>query len=577
MGTRALAVLLAAAACAGELQRKGSRWSSGFSGGEPRAGRGPGAPAPRGPRSLLRFRRRRRCRSAQPAAAGGARAPSPLPLTAAPPPSPALLPAAAAQDGGCELSISFQPDGVRNVPYGWTARGQAGLKPGANTDPSVLSPIKLAAKPVPTINVVPVHPLIGPTPACVQACLPPKPPTARRLSQFFDGSGGDAPEVPPGGAADPAAAAEAAAAKAAEAAAAAAALGGAAQAEHSPEGWVPMTGGSHDAHSGPVIILEQAPDNSQQQPAAAAPAAAAPAPAAPAPAPAASAPAAPAPAPAAAAPAPVAAAPAEPAGESLSLEAAPKGRAPAPAPAPGPAPAPAAEPAPAAAPAAADDGAAPAPVEDQEPDPAPCGSPTDAGNLVKDAHAAMWTLQWSLDGGKVTEIGPIKGATPAVIKLNMLDKVEKVRPGGGAAGIDSSGRKELAWRRAAARRPQSSYGAAEGSCRRVVGRYGGQQRTAHAAEALRCPSQHALNATLSPPGRPLGRPAAHHQGLERDRQRHQAATPPRGHPQAPHRVHARRPLRRARPDRPARAAGAGAAAQGARAAGEPHRRAQARG
>jgi hypothetical protein len=74
----------------------------------------------------------------------------------------------------------------------------------------------------------------------------------------------------------------------------------------------------------------------------------------------------------------------------------------------------------------------------------------------------------------------------------------------------------------------------------------------------------------TPPGRPLHRPAADDQGLERDRQRHQAAAAPRGHPQAPHRVHAGGPLGRARPHRPARAArtcgAAGAAGEGGRRA-----------
>jgi hypothetical protein len=367
------------------------------------------------------------------AAAGERRPPDRTPCsTSNPRRTLGLLPAAAAADGGCELSISFQPDGVRNVPYGWTKRGQAGLSIGANTDDSVLSPIKLAAKPAPAINIVPVHPLIGPTPACVKACLPAKPAAARRLAQFLDDGAGAAEGETIEVTADDAAAAQPASEPAAAQPAGGAAGGGAAKAsdstaatttapapfEHSPEGWVPIAGSSHEAHPGPVIILEQAPDNSQPAAAAApaAPAAPAAAPAAPAApdAAAAAAPAAPV-APAAPAPAAELAAPAAAAGEpaaaaaeggAISLEASP------------------AKP---AAPAPAINHAS---EEEQEPDPAPCGSPEDAGNLVKDAHAAMWTLQWSLDGGKMTEMGPIKGPIPAVIKLDKLDKAAQVRQGG---------------------------------------------------------------------------------------------------------------------------------------------------
>jgi len=74
---------------------------------------------------------------------------------------------------GCDLSVTFQTDGFRNVPYGWTAGGQLLLeKP--NNDSSQLAKVKLAAFPVPVIHVAPVIPLLGAAGSCAADCLPPQ-------------------------------------------------------------------------------------------------------------------------------------------------------------------------------------------------------------------------------------------------------------------------------------------------------------------------------------------------------------------------------------------------------------------
>ncbi|KIZ01424.1 hypothetical protein MNEG_6534 [Monoraphidium neglectum] len=58
--------------------------------------------------------------------------------------------------------------------------------------------------------------------------------------------------------------------------------------------------------------------------------------------------------------------------------------------------------------------------------PPACASPTDPGNLLE---PGVWSLAWSLDGGKTNEVGPFQGALPAAIKLDKLATALKVRRG----------------------------------------------------------------------------------------------------------------------------------------------------
>lgn len=88
---------------------------------------------------------------------------------------------ALAADSPCQISITFQPAGATNVPAGWTPAGQAALKP-PNKDWWKMSKIKLAATPVPVLNVAPYYPLTNKVPSCVAECLPPPSKGARRLS-----------------------------------------------------------------------------------------------------------------------------------------------------------------------------------------------------------------------------------------------------------------------------------------------------------------------------------------------------------------------------------------------------------
>jgi hypothetical protein len=67
--------------------------------------------------------------------------------------------------------MSFQNAGYANVPAGWTAEGQMALKT-PNADPGWLRDIQLAAFPVPTLYITPVHPFLGAVSSCVADCLP---------------------------------------------------------------------------------------------------------------------------------------------------------------------------------------------------------------------------------------------------------------------------------------------------------------------------------------------------------------------------------------------------------------------
>ncbi|GBF97656.1 hypothetical protein Rsub_10532 [Raphidocelis subcapitata] len=141
----------------------------------------------------------------------------------------AMLCAGPAAALNCNLTMNFQNPGFPNVPFGWTAEGQAALK-APNGDPGWLRDIQLAAFPVPTLYVAPAHPFLGAVSSCVADCLPAAG-SRRRLQQEAAaaepaGDGAAAPAAAPAGDGAAAAAAAPAVAAAAPAVDAAAAAGG---------------------------------------------------------------------------------------------------------------------------------------------------------------------------------------------------------------------------------------------------------------------------------------------------------------------------------------------------------------